>query len=74
MATNKNNTIREIDNGKGYFNLTMDDFPDGTVDNPVDLLLRADNGTDISRLLFFIRSPGLIGGGEHLQWAAYAEC
>ena len=73
MATNKNNTIREIDNGKGYFNLTMDDFPDGTVDNPVDLLLRADNGTDISRLLFFIRSPGLIGGDEHLQWAACAD-
>ena len=43
MASNNNNEIRETDNDKGYFNLTMEDLPDGTINNPIDLLLRAGN-------------------------------
>ena len=73
MASNNNNQIRETDNNKRHFNLTMDDLPDGTINNPIDLLLRAGNRTDLSKLLFFIQSPGLIGSEEFLQWAANAD-
>ena len=73
MANNINNIIREFDIDKGYFNLTMEDLPDRTVDNPIDLLLRAGDGTDLSKLLFFVRSPGLIGGDEYLQWSSDAD-
>ena len=74
MANNNNNTtIRENDIDKGYFNLTMDEFPDGTVNNQIDLLLRAGNSTDLSKLLFFVRSPGLIRNDESLQWAPNAD-
>jgi len=73
MASNNNNEIRETDNDKGYFNLTMEDLPDGTINNPIDLLLRAGNGTGLNKLLFFIKSPGLIGGDEFLHWASDAD-
>ena len=74
MANNiNNNTIREIDNNKGHANLTMDDVLNGTIDNTINLLLRAGNRTDLDKLLFFIDSPGLIGSDEYLQWAPDAD-
>ena len=60
MASNINkNTIRENDNDKGHVNLTMDDVLNGTIDNTINLLLRAGNSMDLDKLLFFIQSPGL---------------
>jgi len=74
MANNiNNNTIRECDNDKGLANLTMDDVLNGTIDNTINLLLRAGNRTDLDKLLFFIQSPGLIGSDDFLQWASHAD-
>ena len=71
MTNNFNNsTIREIDNDKGLANLTMDDVLNGTIDNAIDLLVRAGNSTDLDKLLFFIESPGLIGSEQYLHWAS----
>ena len=74
MTNNFNNsTIREIDNDKGLANLTMDDVLNGTIDNAIDLLVRAGNSTDLDKLLFFIESPGLIGSEQYLHWALSAD-
>ena len=45
-SNNSNNTIRESDNEEGHINLTMDDVLNGTINNTINLLLRADNSTD----------------------------
>ena len=74
MASNiNNNTIRENGNNKRHVNLTMDDVPNGTINDTINLLLRAGNRTDLDKLLFFVQSPGLIGGDEFLQWASNAD-
>ena len=74
MASNiNNNTIRENGNNKRHVNLTMDDVPNGTINDTINLLLRAGNRTDLDKLLFFVQSPGLIGGDDFLQWASDAD-
>ena len=74
MASNiNNNTIRENGNDKRHVNLTMDDVPNGTINDTINLLLRAGNRTDLDKLLFFVQSPGLIGGDDFLQWASDAD-
>jgi len=52
MASNINNS--ENGNDKRHVNLTMDNVPNGTIDNTINLLLRAGNGTGLNKLLFFI--------------------
>ena len=61
------------DNGKRHVNLTMDDVPNGTINDTINLLLCAGNRTDLNKLLFFIQSPGLIGSDNFLQWASDAD-
>ena len=51
----------------------MDDVPNGTISDTINLLLRAGNSTDLDKLLFFVQSPGLIGGDDFLQWASNAD-
>jgi len=73
MASNiNNNTIHENDNDKRHVNLTMDDVLNGTINDTINLLLRAGNRTDLDKLLFFVQSPGLIEGDDFLQWASDA--